>query len=184
MFPLLGGAATSYWLPEHSISDDGRCKAESFMVYEIGAMLHVVMEGDKANKPKGTASYIDRDEMALAPFNFDHPIYDTPVGREVKVLIEQCTLRDPGHRPTLKGVIDRCQYLKYINNLERNVQLASTSDFPVPAPVAPFELSTLSSVLVTRSNIIIDKQVSLRSSLAQMRDTPEEQLEDDNEFSP
>lgn len=162
------------------------------MVYEIGAMLHVLMEGDKANKPKGTASYIDRDEMALAPFNFDHPIYDTPVGREVKVLIEQCTLRDPGHRPTLKGVIDRCQYLKYINNLERNVQLASTSDspaidtsdFPVPAPVAPFELSTLSSVLVTRSNIIIDKQVSLRSSLAQMRDTLEEQLEDDNEFSP
>lgn len=40
-----------------------KSNAERFMVYQIGVMLHVLMEGDKVNKPHGTAFYKNQDEL-------------------------------------------------------------------------------------------------------------------------
>lgn len=90
------------------------------MAYQIGVMLHVLMEGDKVNKPHGTASYKNQDELGtIAPFDFNHDIYTTDAGKEVMKLIQNLTNENPHERLSLMEVIQKCENIR--ENLSQNI---------------------------------------------------------------
>ncbi|HGF0882066.1 TPA: hypothetical protein ACF74P_001293, partial [Legionella pneumophila] len=112
-----GSVAKSFALPECM---EIKSNAEQFMAYQIGVMLHVLMEGDKVNKPHGTASYKNQDELGtIAPFDFNHEIYTTDAGKEVMKLIQNLTNEKPHERLSLMEVIRKCENIR--ENLSQNI---------------------------------------------------------------
>ncbi|CZG42657.1 hypothetical protein G5T09_02740 [Legionella pneumophila serogroup 1] len=112
-----GSVAKSFTLPE---CREVKSNAERFMAYQIGVMLHVLMEGDKVNKPHGTASYKNQDELGtIAPFDFNHDIYTTDAGKEVMKLIQNLTNENPHERLSLMEVIQKCENIR--ENLSQNI---------------------------------------------------------------
>lgn len=163
-----GSVPVSFKMPEFSqyASDNGTAKAEAFMVYEIGVMLHVLMIGDKENKPHGTASYVNQNDQI--DFNFDHPIYNTVIGEKIKELVQAATNPDPEKRIPLSELIETCQALKIENRFEQS------------APDMDRDSSHLRP-LVTSTNISNDNSQNLKDSLNAVQRQDESESPDDPE---
>ncbi len=96
---------SSFRTPEHKL--EARCEAEAFMIYEIGVMLYVLMDGDKINFPHGTASYT-RDGQIIE-FDFKNPIFQNEKGKSVEELIHKAIALNPNERIRLSEFIEECQ---------------------------------------------------------------------------
>ncbi|MBA3535705.1 MAG: hypothetical protein H0T84_03695 [Tatlockia sp.] len=77
------------------------------MIYEIGVMLYVLMDGDKINFPHGTASYTHDGQ--IIEFDFKNPIFQNEKGKSVEELIHKAIALNPNERIRLSEFIEECQ---------------------------------------------------------------------------
>ncbi|QEY49928.1 protein kinase family protein [Legionella longbeachae] len=93
--------STTFGPPEYNFGDESYVEADSYMAYQIGLVAYDLMVSTQEHD----AQHIILDKLERRePLDFDLPVFNTPEGKEIKVLIETMLDPKPGYRPSLNMI--------------------------------------------------------------------------------
>jgi hypothetical protein len=112
--------STHFEPPEFTLGTEPFVEAESYMVYQIGLMAYDLMLSTKEyNAQEIILDHLQKKES----LNFNLPIFNTPIGKGIKELIEMTLDATPDSRPPLDVIIGKAralkvEYAEYCNEME------------------------------------------------------------------
>lgn len=98
----LNEISTTFAPPEFYFGDEQYLETDSYMTYQIGLVAYDLMVSTQEHDVQN----IILDKLARRePLDFDLPVFKTPEGKEIKVLIETMLDSKPDYRPSLNMIM-------------------------------------------------------------------------------